>query len=262
MALDIRLFSKQSPVPSAHPKVDVPVPKGFKILGGGASVEVVNPGNLLTACFPVDHMTWRAHAKDHESSSPASITAFAYALNDPNDDYQVFIQREKSDPASHPGAIATLPDGFVLTGGGASVQYSGAGSLLTATFPNSDRSWEARSKDHDISDPAQITAFAIGIKPRKANVPPIFHTIVNHLGDIQPHPTARVGLDDVHPQPQFQLCGGGAFDQWAGAGNLLTGSFPTTTDQGNRSWDARGKDHFHPSPAAIQVFVIGIRREE
>jgi hypothetical protein len=253
MALNIQ-FRQRTSTRAAHPTIDVPFPPGFKILGGGASVEVIEPGNLLTACFPVNPTTWRASAKDHELSSPASVTGFAYALFDPENDYQVFVQQEISDPAAHPGAIATLPSGFVLTGGGASVQFFGAGSLLTATFPNTATSWEARAKDHDISDPSRITAFAIGIRPNKPNIPPVFHSIPRLIGEVRAHPTARVCLD-----PQFTLCGGGAFDQWQGDGNLLTGSFPTTTDPGNRCWDARGKDHIHPSPAAIEVFAIGVR---
>src|SRR5215813_3149380 len=164
MALTIQLFTATSGV-APHPSVEVSVPPGYKIVGGGAFDHWSGAGNLLTASFPKSTNTWAVAGKDHEIPSPASITAFALALHDPNNEWDVLIKRETSDPAPHPTAVAILPDGYVLTGGGAFVDWHGAGNLLTASFPNSDRSWEARSKDHDVSDPAAITAFAIGIKP-------------------------------------------------------------------------------------------------
>lgn len=260
MILDIVLRTMTS-FPSESPQVDVDLPQELKILGGGALVEQSGVGNLLTACFPVTPRKWRARAKDHEMASQATITAYAFALNDPHNDYEVFIQAKTSDLAHHPKAIAQLPAGFVLTGGGASVDSSGAGSLLTASFPNSDGSWEARSKDHDIPDPARITAYVIGIKPNKPNAPPVRHVIRQFTGSISSTPVATVSLDDPHKPPSpFQLCGGGAFDQWSGAGNLLTSSFPSIPTERSRSWTATGKDHIHLSPAAIEVFAVGVTR--
>jgi hypothetical protein len=247
MPLNIQLFVASSAV-SAHPSVDLTVPQGFKIVGGGALDNWNGAGNLLTASFPKGPNTWSVAGKDHEVSSPASITAFALALEDPNNEWDVIITQETSDPAPHPQAVAILPQGFTLTGGGAFVDWHGAGNLLTASFPNSDNSWEARSKDHDISDPSRITAFAIGARPRSGNQT-LIHIIDSATGVSAPHPNARTCL-----APEWRLSGGGALDQWSGAGNLLTASFP----HGN-CWFALGKDHLHPSPAAITVFAIGLR---
>lgn len=179
------------------------------------------------------------------------ITAFAIAISDPNNEWDVIIKSETSDPAPHPQAIANLPAGYVLTGGGAFADWHGAGNLLTASFPNSNSSWEARSKDHDISDPSKITAYAIGLRPRSASVH-LQTIIVNTTGPVQPHPAAQVCLPAA--TPSWILSGGGALDNWNGAGNLLTASYP----QGN-CWLAAGKDHKDPSPANITAYAIGIR---
>ena len=247
MALTIQLFVATSG-PAPHPSVDVTIPLGFKILGGGALDHWHGAGNLLTASYPKNAQTWAVAGKDHEIGDPASITAFALALHDPNDEWDVVISREKSDPAPHPHAVSPLPQGYVLTGGGALVEYNGAGNLLTASFPTGDTSWEARSKDHDISDPSSVTAFAIGIKHRKGLIR-VRHLISRATGAMAPHPSAQ-----VHVGNGFTLSGGGAIDNWNGAGNLLTASFPN-----GPFWVAQGKDHVDPSPADITAYAIGIR---
>jgi hypothetical protein len=248
MALQIQTFTATSNV-MAHPTAQVTVPPSFKLLGGGAFDHWTGAGSLLTASFPVNDQTWFVAGKDHEVSAPASITAYAVALFDPNNEYEVTIKSEPSNPAPHPQAIAVLPNGFLLTGGGAFVNWHGAGNLLTASFPTSDKAWEVRSKDHDVSDPSQITAYAIGIRRRQANGKKLQHEIKKATGATAAHPSAQVQLD-----PGWAISGGGALDDWKGGGNLLTASFP----QGE-SWFAFGKDHMVSSPAAITAFAIGLR---
>jgi vibriolysin len=253
-SLDIRMFVASGDV-APHPVAEVTVPAGFKIIGGGALIPAMEPGNYLTASFPVSQISWAAFGKDHEAPSPASVTVFAFAINDPGDEWEVHYEFQQSAAAHHPRAVATLPEGFVLTGGGAFVHASGgAGNILTASFPNTDRSWEARSEDFDISDPCQISAHAIGVRPRSGRVR---NQIRSLIGPVVPHPSTRVVLD-----PGFTLSGGGAFDQFTGAGNLLTASCPDVPGVpvfSPRAWNARGKDHFHPSPAAMQAFAIGVQ---
>jgi hypothetical protein len=246
MTLQIQTFTATSGV-TAHPSVEVTVPAGFKIIGGGAFDHWGGAGSLLTASYPKNQNTWFAAGKDHETSAPASITAYAIALHDPNNEWDVTIKSEPSNPAQHPQAVAVLPAGFVLTGGGAFVDWKGAGNLLTASFPNSDESWEARSKDHDIADPAQIIAYAIGMRPK--NGKKLHHVIKKAKGQVAAHPTAQVHLD-----PGWTLSGGGALDDWTGNGNLLTASFPNGV-----GWSAAGKDHEVSSPAALTAYAIGLK---
>ena len=248
MALQIETFTATTGV-TAHPSVEVTVPAGYKLLGGGAFDHWTGAGSLLTASYPKDDHTWFVAGKDHEVSAPAAITAYAIALHDPNDEYEVTIASEPSKPEPHPQITAPLPPGFLLTGGGAFVDWHGAGNLLTASFPSSDTTWEVRSKDHDISDPAKITAYAIGIRQRKPNGKTLVHKIKQQKGAVAPHPQAQVQVD-----PGFTLTGGGALDDWSGSGNLLTAMFPS-----GGTWFAKGKDHVDPSPAAITAYVIGLK---
>jgi hypothetical protein len=248
LALTIQLFTATGAV-AAHPTASVTVPAGYKILGGGAFDHYTEPGNLLTASYPQTLQTWFVAGKDHEQSSPASITAFALAVNDPSNEWDVVIQQNTSLKLPHPQADAKLPPGYVLTGGGAFVDYgTGPGSLLTASYPATDSSWQARAKDHDVKDPSQITAYAIGIKHR-LGLQRVQHNIVSATGATAQHPTAQVMVT-----AGYTMSGGGALDDYAGGeGNLLTASYPQSP-----YWIAAGKDHEHASPAAITVYVIGL----
>lgn len=250
MQLTVHVFIQSGQI-AQHPTVQVSVPQGYKLIGGGASDNWVGQGNLLTASYPSGNQ-WLAAGKDHQDPSPSYITAYALGLYDPDDDWEVTVAQQTSDPAEHPQAVATLAEGYILTGGGASVDYgSGYGNMLTASFPNGDSGWEARSKDHLVADPAKITAYAIGVRSKANNKLKLRHTIKSATGAVAQHPSAQVCLDSG-----WILSGGGAIDNWNEPGNLLTASFPLNT-----CWMANGKDHIEPSPANITVYAIGITAE-
>ena len=250
MQLTVHVFVQSGQI-AQHPTAQVSVPQGYKLIGGGAIDNWVGEGNLLTASYPSGN-TWLAAGKDHQVASPSYITVYALGLYDPHDEWEVVVANQTSDPAQHPQAVATLPEGYVLTGGGAFVDYgAGYGNLLTASFPNGDSGWEARSKDHLVADPAKITAFAIGIRANRGNQLRLRHTIVTATGAVAQHPSAQVCL-----QPGWVLSGGGAIDNWNEPGNLLTASFPSGS-----CWSASGKDHIDPSPASITAYAIGLSTE-
>jgi hypothetical protein len=56
-----------------------------------------------------------------------------------------------------------VDEGYVLVGGGAKVNWEGAGNLLTASYPDAQGGWTAASKDHVSPDPAVIVAYALGV---------------------------------------------------------------------------------------------------
>lgn len=236
------------------------VPAEYKILGGGARDNWTGEGNLLTASHPKGLQTWFARGKDHPGNdgkvltSPASITAFALALHDPDNQWDVSIQQQTSGPTGHPKAVATLPpnSGFILTGGGAFVEWQGdgkkGGNLLTASFPSGDSSWEARSKDHLVGSAAKITAYAIGLRPKDNRVK-LSHVIKSETGATEQWPEALLALNSA-----FTLSGGGAIDNFNNPGNMLTASYPEGV-----CWVAAGKDHASELKANITVYTIGIR---
>ena len=247
-ALTVQLFHSTSPLAS-HPEARVTAPPGYKIMGGGAHVEYEGPGNMLTASYPDGPSTWVARSKDHEQASPARLEAWAVALYDPNDEWEVRVVSETSSPTSHPEVSVTLPEGYTMTGGGAEAHWTAAGSLLTASYPQSSRSWQARSKDHIRPDPAALTVYVIGIRPRNGTSSPESLIFKSQSGR-QSHPSATASI-----QSGYVLVGGGAEVNWQGAGNLLTASYP----DGQGGWIAASKDHMVPDSAVIIAYAIGVR---
>jgi hypothetical protein len=245
-AISLRIFSQVSAA-AAHPSATVEVPDGWKIISGGASVDWRGAGNLLTASYPANARTWIAASKDHGIADPATVTAFAVALNDPHDEWDVAIVSAAGAVDAHPTAVASLPPNYTIVGGGARIQWSGGGNLLTASFPRDRRSWEARGKDHGESSPAAITAYAIGIRARNGLAFPETR-IVTVRSNIAAHPEAAMTVP-----PGFRLLGGGAVVNWTGAGSLLTASFPSSD---LLRWTARAKDHGVSDPSSVNVFVI------
>jgi hypothetical protein len=259
----VEAFFNSSEVAS-HPSVFVTIPKNFKIIGGGAVIHPAEASNFLTASYPFDRETWFAAGKDHEIDSPASITCCAYAIQDPDDIWDVQIFSEKSAVLSHPKVTAFFPDGtdYVLTGGGAFANYKGAGNMLNASFPsqplgNGDwYAWNAHSKDHDISDPAELTAYVIGIRLRSAPLgsPGVQNLVLSATCPAMNKPS----VDILMNLPHF-LTGGGAWDMWVGAGNMLTACGPDPNAPTPFSnWLASGSDHITDSPASLTGWAIGL----
>ena len=222
-------------------------PPEWKIIGGGASVRFDGPGGLLTASYPEGNC-WRAESKAHEQPDDQAVTAFAIVLYDPKDEWEVAIEQATGDVSAHPTAQVRVRPGYVMTGGGARVDWSGAGNLLTASFPVTADVWEARAKDHNAPNPASVTVYAIGLRAK--NGAALKSTLETVQSGSKPHPRATINLPDG-----WTMTGGGARVNWKGIGNLLFESAPS----GDQAWSARSKDHVKPSPASITAFVIGIK---
>jgi hypothetical protein len=151
---------------------------------------------------------------------------------------------------AHPSASITVDEGYKIIGGGAKVNWSGAGNLLTASFPSTETSWEARSKDHSVSSHANITVYAIGIKPRTQCAQQVENKIfISTTGSAQ-HPSGNTSVSN-----EYILTGGGALVNWNGASNLLTSSYPSS----DNTWSSSSKDHSVVSPATINIYAIGIK---
>jgi len=260
MALPIKLFSQTS-ASAQVPSTTVTVDPGYKILGGGAVDNYTEPGNMLTASYPLSLTQWFAAGKNQEVPSAATVTAYALALYDPNDDWDVIILSGTCAPAHHPAVVVYLDVvGYVMTGGGACVNYTGQGNILTASYPlysDGDFSgWQAQSKDQDVSDPASITAYVIGISQHNKFLDEVQHSITVGYGAQAAHPSAQAVVESG-----YTLCGGGAIDNYTGDGNLLTASCPNDPGPGVQPtyWIGAGKDHLHSDPSTIAVWAIGIQ---
>lgn len=254
--LPVAIFWNASESPSERPEASVVVPDEYKLLSGGALIPeqtTKGEGLLLTASFPESDNKWRAMGKDHEKYDTATLTAYAMALYDPDDIWEVKIFSETSKiPDSKPSGLAFILDGrYVLVGGGARVNWTGDGNLLTASFPHLSGTgeWIASSKDHDVSDAATITTYAIGLRSKLPGV--TLHPILaeSHSSQ-QAYPSA-----EASPPSGYTMVAGGARVNWTGNGNLLTASYPLDSN----TWKARSKEHVHPDPATIDVRALGIK---
>jgi hypothetical protein len=250
----IHLFSATSEQ-SDRPSVQVHVPEGFSIIGGGAHVDWngTDPGQLLVASIPEDERTWYAESKAHSVSSPSTITAYALALENPQGRlWQVEHFSATDGPASRPSAVVRVEDGFVLTGGGARVTTNdNIGQLLVSSFPSDSVSWEGRSKDHQVASAGTLTVRAIGVKSKTST--PFPNTRIFTATS----PVSDAPLITVTAAGNFTLTGGGAQVNWHDPepGNLLVASNP----QGQNAWFARSKAHRVSSPASITTYAIAIQ---
>ncbi|MCX4586188.1 hypothetical protein [Streptomyces sp. NBC_01481] len=151
----------------AHPDLGISVPNGFTLISGGFRVNwPPGAGNLATASFPEIGPRWRARSKDHKVSSPCTITTFAIGLRTNLPGIGRVERGEASNGSSetaHPSVDTQLSGDFALTGIGAEARANGAGQLLWRLEPI-NQGTRASSKDHEISSPGTIRAFALGIK--------------------------------------------------------------------------------------------------
>ena len=166
-----------------HPHAFAKVWPLCHLIGGGFQVNWSGEGNLATASFGPTTRDgadgWQVKSKDHLVDSPASITAYAVSLERTivfNEKSAYFVDRmwdfKTSKVDSHPSDFITLKPGYLVTGGGANVQWEhtqGAGNLLWKLEPFGDerkneQGFRAASKDHDVANPCHIDLYVIGIR--------------------------------------------------------------------------------------------------
>lgn len=240
-----------------HPKTTAQTTlPGYKLIGGGAKVfypEDGRAGSLLTGSYPSGN-GWTASAKSHLNPSLSRVTAFAIYLVDPDDLWDVRqVSARTPGNSGGPAITATLPPEYALTGGGALVEYSGLGVMLTACCPEISRTgactgWTAKGKDHlDGDGTGYATAWAIGIRPRKMKPGqnPEPSSIVSQNAQAgHPQATADIGQQRV-------IVGGGAAVTYGKKGGMLTSTYPS----GNR-WTAAAKDHLDPDTCDLTTWSI------
>lgn len=235
-----------------HPQAQVYVPRGWKVLSGGADVRFFGPGQMLTKSYPIlsgsTPVGWKVESKDHLQSDPGQIQAFAIAIWDPNNVWDVTARYSYSAFAQHPATTAYLPPGYILVGGGASVLWRGTGNLLVETYPSSSTGWRSSSKDHLKVDSARIVSYAIGMKHRKGATL-IRRQQSGRFGPVQ-HPNGS-----IKATKGWSFVGAGASISKGGVGNMLVKIIP---DAAGQSIYAYGKDHLKADRQYITVFGIEV----
>lgn len=151
---------------------------------------------------------------------------------------------------------------YVMVGGGAEDVWTGVGALLVESRPQdsndsgSGLTYLASSKDQYSVASHKLYAYAIGIRLRKTNGSWMSHN------ELKQYVRYRVQASPQDPHPSasctvptgYTLIGGGARASTAGAGQLLTGSYP----QNSVAWYGSSKDHIQSSSGTVSVYCVGI----
>jgi len=257
----VKVFTATSK-PSLQPSVAIDLIKatgggyGFHIISGGARAISFDGRAFLTKSFPRlgSDTVWEADAKVIGSAYPATVDAWVVAIYDTSSNWSV---RTVSASASgnSPYARATLPAGYVMTGGGASTTWKGDGNYLIGNSPDTNQSWQAASKSELYPDSSSsVTAYVIGIKPTDDKAPLPSSILVSAWSKT---PDEAPQMSVMPDRQGYTIVGGGAVDYWSGAGNMLTASYPTSSKL--QSWSGAGGDLvWAKTPAIIAVYGIAL----
>ncbi|MGW0516145.1 hypothetical protein [Crossiella sp. NPDC003009] len=167
---NLKLQEDQSGVMS-HPEAEAGSPgsESWVLLGGGFRADYHGAGNMATASFPATGHSWKSRSKDHIAGDPANLYSWGVYLRRHLRVGQV-LQHIPPPVGSaftgHPSATANVPDGYVMTGGGAEVKWQGEGNLLWQLEPtaNGSRGFRASAKDHLHNSSATLHAYVVGIR--------------------------------------------------------------------------------------------------
>ncbi|KWT61860.1 hypothetical protein ADL21_11295 [Streptomyces albus subsp. albus] len=251
----IAVFREEAPTAQNHfTDFACSVANDMVVVGGGAIGAELPAGALLTASYPsADRSAWLASSKDHLAGNPHKIQAFAVGLRIDGlsrSDLLGHLEyyQTTSDRASHPQTTLGAGGAFTVISGGFRVNWTGAGNLATASFPETGNTWRARSKDHEAGAPCTLTLHSIGIR---TNLP---------VGRVERGQSSQISAQAAHPSVETRLPGGfaltgiGAETTTTGSGQLLWRLEPI--DNGAA---AASKDHLQPSPGTVKAFALGIK---
>jgi hypothetical protein len=262
-SLHVSVWQKDSGSPLHKNKVEVEPEEGWVVIGGGG-VGSPSPGGFLTASFPNTELTkWNVHTTDHTDPDEHSVIAYALGLKVDGIDYStlhsmVNVVSVRSTRVSHPDASATLNPEFLLIGGGFRIDPEIDANLGVGSFPQFDRTWRSRSKDHITPRAAVIESFAIGIQSRPRRARGRFKAATAYdQTRLSSQPEAQAKLPDG-----FALSGVGAVLNNGEPGLLLWKLAPFLEDlAGNQVQGvvAGGHDHIDADKAVLQAWAIGIQ---
>jgi hypothetical protein len=243
-----------------HPQVDIKLPDGYALIGGGAVVtpQFTAPGALITASYPdADFTTWHAASKDQLVPFTHTLVGYAIGLKLTGMTKgqlisNMWIFSATSSIAPHPDtSVGVISSDYFLIGGGAKIVYgSGEGNLLVKSIPQGTM-WSVSGKDHGVSDPDSITAYAIGIK----NYISSFGTLEVVQDSVATYASGGFGTANVTMDSTWVVASAGGNAQYNGPGRMLTSILP-----GIRNVSVTSKDHEYPDSGTTTAYVVKIRR--
>jgi vibriolysin len=213
----------------------VTVPDDYVVVGGGAYNYQGEPGSFLTASYPSsDLTTWNIVSKGRPGVSTYYLACYAIGLKiggltSTQLRNYISLTTATSGVASQPTISASLAgSGYTLIGGGAKVNWSGAGNFLTDSHPDvTNNAWAVASKDHITSSPASITSYAIGIMQNIPNFGSL--DIGTDLATLTPNCMSSLNQGSIAVTiPQgWVLTSPGGTAKWNQYGRMIIGMYPT-----------------------------------
>lgn len=255
----------------SHQALQCSVDPDFVLVGGGARTfsGTFGAGAFLTASYPADttgspRLTrWEGRSKDHGVYDPHELKVYAiglklFGVSRADLAANVFVNVVTSPSAHHPqiGAPPREPSGCCLDlGGGARVNWTGAGNLLTTSWAEA-----AQGKDHLYSDEATITHYRIMIH-RMISGPgqPLWGSLeqawAGNAVTVEGGPATPTVLVPIDWVPVSI----GVITSWT-AGRLLTALSPSTGTTAT-GFIATTKEHLTPPDGGTTMLMVGILRK-
>ena len=248
-------------------RVALELPKGYKILSGGASTLQTKEGNFLISSYPAyDSMlrrwAWHAEMRDIQYASSEQHEITVVAVHDPDDEWDVrLFGRRSQGKAKVQDLQVNVEAGYLVTGGGGRIDHFGWAALTQCGFdlepgaphdatPGPGFRVASRSclKDtHHV-----LTAIAIGLRPRNGTRLVPRHR--SETGKMCAHPDVSLARHDRHEQ----FLGGGV-RMHPDVDNFLLGSCPVVDgESGAIGWRAAAKDHKNSAHARMTVTLVGV----
>ncbi|WP_368895085.1 hypothetical protein [Priestia megaterium] len=240
------------------------VPKGYKIIGGGAYNDYYD-GNLLPpiiSSYPQNINKWYAKTVNNVSEE-TSKCGNLICLYDPDDNWDVKIFSTKSSLGTSPSVSVQVPADYIMTSGGYETNADWL-HLIQGSYPKTKNTWEVISKNNpSIQSELTITAYAVGIKYNKKGIIPQIETLSgNVMLGIGGEPYPRMKDD-------YKLIGGGitmSSDEFA---VYIHGQSPSykKEDKEKKSPDGWNigygvidrKDEDFPWPVKATAYAIGMK---
>jgi hypothetical protein len=274
--IEVVLYESSSTQVQQFNALGCQVAPGFIVVGGGAYADYGSgAGALLTETRPLDEKltTWVASSKDHLFPCPHTLSVYAVGLRlrdrrgspIPRSELLQYFRLNQSTSAigSHVHSESLIPRRLFRLGGGARVNYSGAGNLLVRSVPTPE-GWAALSMDHTVVSPASLTAYTIYFTTPDGSIPGFGrweYSVVEKDGPFVP---TRVGIARHEVSPGWVLTGPGGGDASYRSppgyfGRLLFGIRPEGAYVSQVA--AYTKDHQYAQGGITRVSFIQVRKQ-
>ena len=243
-------------------EVNCTVDADYVLIGGGAYV--VGGYGLLTASYPSDNnlTTWTARSKDHLYVGYHTLICYAIGMKLKNVsratlmNYMIRVTNESTPNDTYESTSVSVPDQYVLLGGGASVPLY-AGQLLCQSNPSGGTTWTAAARAHGYYYTTSVTAYAIGIKPNISGF-----GMLDIRSYLKSSDYVTTGMDEVQYSPTsgYVLACIGGESTWNGQGRMLYELRPNT-DNGSLNAIVGSKDHQFIDAGTTSLYICEIRNK-